>query len=183
MTEDLALLFDALSYASEMHSKQRRKNKEASPYINHPIDVGRILVTIGKVNDTNILAAAILHDTIEDTAASHESIQERFGEDIACLVMECTDYKSLPKAKRKQLQIDHAAQKSERAKLIKLADKISNVSNIGESPPQDWSHERISEYLDWTEKVVAGLKGTNRDLDLLYQKVLSEARAAVGRSH
>lgn len=179
MAVDLAVLFEALSYASKMHAQQRRKDKEASPYINHPIDVANILVTVGNIQDTSVLAAAILHDTIEDTEASEADLIERFGEDIASLVMECTDDKSLPKDRRKQLQIEHAPHKSPRAKHIKIADKISNVRDLSSSPPKDWPTERVREYLDWSEKVVNGLGETNQDLLDFYRQTLENARKSL----
>lgn len=179
MAVDLAVLFEALSYASKMHARQRRKDKEASPYINHPIDVANILVTVGNIQDTSVLAAAILHDTVEDTEASEADLIERFGEDIASLVMECTDDKSLPKDRRKQLQIEHAPHKSPRAKHIKIADKISNVRDLSSSPPKDWPTERVREYLDWSEKVVNGLGETNQDLLDFYRQTLENARKSL----
>jgi guanosine-3',5'-bis(diphosphate) 3'-pyrophosphohydrolase len=107
----------------------------------------------------NLLLASILHDTIEDTATTPDEIRTEFGEDVLALVLEVTDDKRLPKAIRKQLQVEHAPHKSRKAKMLKLADKISNVQDLVTSPPKDWSLKRKQEYLLWTEKVVAGLCG------------------------
>ncbi len=178
-SKDLQLIFDALSFASRMHSNQRRKGNQDTPYINHPIDVARMLVTTGGITDSDVLAAAILHDTIEDTEATEEELENLFGKDITKLVLECTDDKSLPKQERKKLQVLSAPHKSPKAKCIKLADKISNVRDVGEYPPIFWTKERLQEYLTWSEKVVAGLRGANPALESLYDSVLEKSRAAV----
>lgn len=176
---ELNVLFNALSYASKMHATQRRKDNKDTPYINHPIDVARMLVTTGGITDANTLAAAILHDTVEDTEATAEDIGELFGPTIRDLVLECTDDKSLPKEERKRLQVVNAPHKSQQAKCIKMADKISNIRDIIESPPAFWTIERMQEYLNWGEKVVAGLRGANKPLEELFDKTLATARLSV----
>lgn len=173
--QDLKLLFDALSFAADKHQSQRRKGASQAPYINHPIDVARRLVDAGEIN-LNVLVAAILHDTVEDTSTSFDDISTRFGVEVAALVKECTDDKSLPKAERKRLQVEHAPHKSKKAKCIKIADKTSNVADIGVAPPKDWSQERIVEYLEWTEEVVRGLSGVNDVLESEFATAVSEAR-------
>lgn len=169
-------LLAALKFAAAKHRNQRRKDRESSPYINHPIEVAECLWRVGGVRELPVLMAAVLHDTVEDTETTFEELSKIFGDDVASLVKEVTDDKSLPKAQRKKLQIEHAPHISPGAKSIKLSDKISNVVDIGWSPPSDWSHERLVEYLDWTEKVVAGLRGVNRDLERRYDEALIEAR-------
>ncbi len=178
-SKDLQIIFDALCFASQMHSKQRRKGNQDTPYINHPIDVARMLVTVGGITDPDVLAAALLHDTIEDTEATEEELTGLFGKKITKLVLECTDDKSLPKQERKRLQILSASHKSPEAKCIKIADKISNVRDVGEYPPVFWTKERLKEYLNWSEKVVAGLRGANPALESLYDSVLEKSKAAV----
>lgn len=176
---NLNVIFDALEYASKMHSTQRRKDNRDTPYINHPIDVARMLVTTGGITDSDTLAAAILHDTVEDTEATAEDLAELFGSKIRDLVLECTDDKSLPKEERKRLQIVNASHKSQPAKCIKMADKISNIRDISLSPPAFWTIERMQEYLNWAEKVVSGLRGTNQPLEDLFDKTLETARRSV----
>jgi guanosine-3',5'-bis(diphosphate) 3'-pyrophosphohydrolase len=180
MDESTGLLLKALRYASQKHSDQRRKNAKASPYINHPIQVAQILWDLADVRDETLLIATILHDTIEDTDATPEEIKIEFGEDVLALVLEVTDDKSLPKQTRKQLQIEHAPHKSYSAKLLKLADKISNVGDIISYPPKDWSLERRQEYLLWTEKVVAGLRGVNEKLESQYDALLAQGKKSLG---
>ncbi len=176
---DIETLLKALKFASEKHQKQRRKSGEDEPYINHPIAVAEILCRVGKIESTDLLVAAVLHDTIEDTNTQAKEIEEQFGSKVLELVRECTDDKSLPKVERKQLQIEHACHMSEGAKLIKIADKTHNIQCIYTHPPKDWSWERRKEYLDWSEKVVDGLKGVNSELDALYFETLANARAAL----
>ena len=176
MDESTGLILKALRFSAEKHNDQRRKDSKASPYINHPIQVAETLWRIGEVRDVTLLVAAILHDTIEDTATTPQEIKENFGEDVLALVLEVTDDKSLPKQVRKQLQVEHAPHKSRSAKLLKLADKISNVSDILQSPPEDWSLQRKREYLLWTEKVAAGLRGVNTNLEGHYDELLAAGK-------
>lgn len=166
----------ALKFAAGKHRNQRRKDKEHSPYINHPIEVAECLWRVGKVRELPVLMAAVLHDTVEDTDTTFEELESNFGREVAELVKEVTDDKSLPKATRKKLQIEHAPHISSGAKAIKLGDKISNVVDIGRSPPSDWSMQRLIEYLDWTQKVVDGLRGVNPSLEERYDEALKEAR-------
>lgn len=173
---DLTLLMKTLKYAANKHRDQRRKDREASPYINHPIQVAEILWQVGEVRDIMTILGALLHDTLEDTSATPEEISDLCGVDMVALVQEVSDDKSLPKAKRKHLQIEHAPYLSLRAKQIKIADKICNVYDIAHSPPRYWSMKRCQEYLDWSEQVVDGLRGTNPALEAYYDTVLLEAR-------
>jgi (p)ppGpp synthase/HD superfamily hydrolase len=129
------------------------------------------------VRDIPTIVAAFLHDTVEDTGTRPEEIAARFGEEVLSLVIEVSDDKSLPKADRKRLQIEAASGKSSKAKHIKLADKICNVKDVTTSPPHSWSVERRGDYLDWTERVVAGLRGVNRELEACYDEALSEGKS------
>ena len=179
-SETTGQLLEAIRFAAEKHRNQRRKDSEQSPYVNHPIEVTQLLWEVGGVRDIDVLLAAILHDTVEDTDTRPEEIRERFGVQVLSFVMEVTDDKSLPKEKRKRLQIENAAHKSYGAKLIKLADKACNVRNLVTMPPKDWSLERRQEYLLWTEKVVAGLRGTNAALEEYYDHELASGKMLLG---
>ncbi len=174
---DTAPLLAAIAFASRKHSTQRRKGADASPYINHPIAVAHLLADPGGITDLTTLMAAVLHDTIEDTETTASELDEHFGTTVRQVVEELTDDKCLKKDVRKQLQIDHAPHLSPRAKTIKLADKIANVLDVTDSPPADWSTARRLEYFDWTEKVVAGCRGTNEALEVLYDQTLAMGRA------
>jgi GTP diphosphokinase / guanosine-3',5'-bis(diphosphate) 3'-diphosphatase len=169
-------LISAIKFAAQKHRQQKRKDEAGTPYIIHPIEVVDLLYNEGGVRDTGVLIAAVLHDTVEDTGTKPEEIKEVFGEDVMKLVMECTDDKSLPKAERKRLQVENASHKSPRAKLIKLADKISNIQDLVKAPPKDWPLERKLEYLEWSSKVVAGLRGENPRLEEIYDRALEAAK-------
>lgn len=179
---DLSMILKAAKFAADKHRTQRRKGRDASPYINHPIDVAEMLWRVGRVRDVNTLVAALLHDTIEDTNATAADIEAEFGDAVAALVLEVSDDTTLPKAVRKHLQIEHAPQLSSGAKQIKLADKISNVRDILHAPPAGWSLERRLEYLDWADQVVAGLRGANRQLADDYDAAMGDARAQMNKA-
>lgn len=179
-SENTGQLLEAIRFAAEKHRNQRRKDSERSPYINHPIEVAHLLWEIGGVRDVEVLLAAVLHDTVEDTETRPEEISERFGKQVLSFVMEVTDDKSLPKGERKRLQIVNAPHKSYGAKLIKLADKACNVRNLVTMPPKNWSMKRRQEYLLWGEKVVAGLRGTNAALEEYYDHELSSGKLLLG---
>lgn len=166
----------AVKFSAHQHRHQRRKGTDATPYINHPIAVAEMLWRVGKVTDMNILVAAVLHDTIEDTDVKPEELAERFGPEVLALVQECSDDKSLPKAERKRLQIVNASHKSAGAKQIKLADKTSNIIDVADNPPADWSLQRRLDYLNWAEQVVNGLRGANPALEQLFDETLAAAR-------
>jgi guanosine-3',5'-bis(diphosphate) 3'-pyrophosphohydrolase len=170
----LDLVLKAVEFAAHKHRDQRRKGKEASPYINHPIALARVLREEGGVDDPIVIAAALLHDTIEDTATSDQELRGQFGAEVADIVLEVTDEKGLRKRSRKRLQVSKAAKSSAGAKLVKLADKIANLRDILASPPADWSLERQREYFDWAKSVIDGVRGTNAQLerrfDSLYRK-------------
>jgi guanosine-3',5'-bis(diphosphate) 3'-pyrophosphohydrolase len=166
----------AIDFAARKHREQRRKDEEASPYINHPISVSLLLAEIGGVSDPETLAAAILHDTLEDTVTTADEIEAAFGGRVRTIVEEVTDDKGLPKAERKRLQIEHARSLSREAVLIKLGDKIANVLDVTHSPPADWSRERRKEYLDWAEAVINNCRPTNSALESHFDQVLQEGR-------
>jgi len=174
-TKDL-LILRAIDFAARKHRDQRRKDEEASPYINHPISVSLFLAEIGGITDREVLSAAILHDTLEDTDTTPEELEAAFGMRIRKLVEEVTDDKRLPKAIRKRRQIDHACELSPDAVLIKLGDKISNVLDVTNSPPTDWNLERRRDYLDWAEAVVKNCSPVNSPLRTYFAQVLEDGR-------
>jgi (p)ppGpp synthase/HD superfamily hydrolase len=174
-----AKLLRAITFAAEKHRDQRRKDAGASPYINHPIAVATLLATEGNVSDQVTLLAATLHDTVEDTKTTFAELEEHFGPEVASLVRELTDDKSLEKTERKRLQIEHAPHSSNAAKQLKIADKICNIRDITDSPPKDWPLQRRHEYLLWSEKVVAGCRGINLALDQAFDQAIARARTVL----
>ena len=173
---DFSLFLKALHFAADKHRDQRRKDQKASPYINHPIYVAQILSDIAGIDDVEVLCGAVLHDTVEDTETSLNDIELAFGLRVARIVEEVTDDKSLEKKARKQAQIDHASHISREGALVKVADKIANIRDVGSSPPSDWSTERREEYLRWAEEVVARCKPESPELVSYFEESLSSVR-------
>jgi len=157
MVEDLNAILRAAHFAAEKHAGQRRKGKAGEPYINHLLEVAQLVSAALHEPDANLVIAALLHDTIEDAGVTKQELAERFSADVASLVMEVTDDKSLPKPERKRLQVVNAPKKSVRAQFIKLADKISNMRSILSSPPVHWDDQRKQIYFRWAKEVVSGL--------------------------
>lgn len=170
---DIKKLLKATAFAANKHRDQRRKDADASPYINHPIALCDILVNEGDIANTDIICAAMLHDTIEDTDTTEEELIAAFGRKIAAIVMEVTDDKNLPKLERKRLQVEHAHSISHDAKLVKLADKIANLRDILNSPPQDWDEARKKEYFQWASDVVRGLRGSSAKLERVFDELFA----------
>nr|WP_152969356.1 HD domain-containing protein [Paracidovorax avenae] len=169
----MGVFVKAVAFAADKHRTQRRKDADASPYINHPIALANVLANEGGVTDVVVLSAAVLHDTIEDTNTTAEELSAIFGAKITATVLDVTDDKSLDKHVRKQRQIEHAPHISKEAKLVKLADKICNLRDILASPPADWSPDRKQGYFDWAAKVVAGVRGVHPELEAVFDGLLA----------
>ena len=165
MTNAVLHLTKALDFAARKHIDQRRKGEREEPYINHLAEVARLLADATDGDDLDLVLAGLLHDTVEDTKTTHDELVSEFGAVVADLVSEVTDDKSLEKAVRKRRQVETAPDKSDRAKMIKIADKTSNLRSIAASPPKDWSTERQREYFEWAREVVAGCRGVNDTLE------------------
>ena len=164
-SQGVGLILKALEFAAFKHRDQRRKDAQASPYINHPIALANVLVHDGGIDDPVVIAAALLHDTVEDTQTTTAELREAFGDRVAGIVGEVTDDKSLLKAERKRLQVEHAANISREAKLVKLADKICNVRDVAFYPPSKWDLARRREYFEWAKAVVDRMRGTHPVLE------------------
>ena len=173
MADPMGGILDALQFAAHKHRDQRRKDLEASPYINHPIALANVLWGEGGVHDPVVIEAALLHDTIEDTETTPAELRKRFGRKVASIVGEVTDDKALPKAERKRLQVEHAPHISREAKLVKLADKISNLRDMAASPPKTWPKSRVREYFDWAKLVVDALRGVHPRLERIFDEAYS----------
>lgn len=173
----------ATQFAASKHRMQRRCDADATPYINHPISLADLLANEARIDDPVVICAALLHDTIEDTETTFEELVIVFGQEIAGVVLEVTDDKTLAKAERKRLQIEHAPNISPRAKLVKLADKICNLRDIEATPPPGWSVQRKDEYFAWAVQVVAGLRGTHSRLEDIFDDIVerwNDSRRATG---
>ncbi len=173
MPSDIAELMRAAVFAARAHAGQTRKGAAAEPYVNHVLEVAEILAAHGAPQAA--ILAALLHDTVEDTEVTHEDLTLAFGAEVAGVVAEATDDKTLPKETRKALQVSQGPKKSDAAKQLKLADKISNLRAIMHSPPRNWDHARRTEYIGWSGRVAAGVKGVNPGLDALFDATYREA--------
>lgn len=173
-------IISALAFAAERHKNQVRKGRLKIPYINHPIRVAKILSDFGET-DPELIMAALLHDVIEDTTSNEQEIKElsevilnEFGENVLLTVLEVSDNKNHPVEERKRLQVVHTPELSDRSKKLKIADKISNILDIKNDPPENWPLERKLAYLDWSKQVVNGARGLNKNLDQYFDKVYHE---------
>lgn len=179
--DEMDILLRAIRYAEAQHRGQTRKDATHAPYIKHPLDVMDLLWQVGEVRDVVTLAAAVLHDTIEDTDTSPEDIQALFGAQILAVVQELTDDKGLEREERKRLQIEHAPHKSPAAAQIKIADKFCNVRDVIESPPEDWSRERKIAYVQWAIDVVERLPKHNPPLEQHFYDLIAQVQTALNQ--
>ena len=180
MNSDLVHLARAADYAARQHLAQRRKGERAEPYINHLTEVAALLAEATDGDDVVLVMGGLLHDTLEDTDSTYEDLVQRFGPEVAALVAEVTDDKSLKKEERKRLQVEKAAGKSERARMLKIADKTSNLRSLIESPPQGWTDDRLRDYVVWAEQVVRSCRGLNARLEAAFDAAHATASKRFG---
>jgi (p)ppGpp synthase/HD superfamily hydrolase len=176
MLTGLRLVSEAADFAARRHTGQQRKGRGSEPYVNHLAEVANLLSIATEGMDAELVAAAWLHDTIEDTATTCEELAQKFGERIAALVVEVTDDMTLAKNERRQRQIVDAPKKSPGAKLIKIADKISNIRARILPQPNQEERDDLADYAAWAEKVVAGCRGVNAVLDRMFDETVKLAR-------
>jgi (p)ppGpp synthase/HD superfamily hydrolase len=179
MLTALRLVSEAAEFAARRHSGMQRKGRGNEPYVNHLAEVANLLATATDGTDAELVAAGWLHDTIEDTETTREELAQKFSKRVAALVVEVTDDMTLPKDQRRQQQIIDAPNKSSGAKLIKIADKISNIrARILPQPNRDERNDLI-DYAAWAEQVVAGCRGVNATLDRLFDETVAAARSTL----
>jgi (p)ppGpp synthase/HD superfamily hydrolase len=181
--KDWVQVLAAADAAAKWHVHQRRKGPGQEPYLNHLLEVASLVAEATEGKDPELVIAALLHDAVEDQEVPKWIIEQRWGKGVAALVVEVTDDKSLPADERKRRQVDEAPGKSPRAKLLKLADKTSNLRAIAAGPPANWSVKRRLDYVDWAEKVVRGLLPANPWLEGEFSAALAMAREATALSH
>ena len=177
------LVLHAASFAALSHINQRRKNINKSPYINHPIEVADLIMRVGKEDSPVILAAALLHDVVEDTQVKIEEIDEMFGKEVGSLVRKVTDDKRLTKVERKKAQVRNTLKKSHGVALIKMADKLNNLQSLTNSPPVSWSRVYIQGYFVWAREVVKPLLHHNRELADMLSKVFGQRFTHDGKQY
>jgi (p)ppGpp synthase/HD superfamily hydrolase len=170
----IVALARAYNFAAASHVNQRRKGEAAEPYMNHLTEVAELVATATHATDPEIIIAAVLHDTVEDTGVTLAELEAQFGARVAALVSEVTDDKSLPKDVRKKLQVEHAANASRGAQIIKLADKTSNLRALKASPPKGWNEGRRQEYVAWAKRVVAGCRDADPWLAAQFDSAAAE---------
>lgn len=178
--EQWVRVLKAADSAARWHSGQFRKGQAKEPYINHLLEVASLVTEATAGADPDLVIAALLHDAVEDQGVSEATITEMFSADVAALVMEVTDDKSLPKDERKRLQVVNAPHKSPRAAMLKLADKTSNLRAIAQSPPADWSASRRLDYVAWARQVVDPLRQHSTFLSACFDQAAAEAEQSVG---
>jgi len=159
------ILYSALEYASEKHMGKTRKDAEKTPYIVHPMGVAVILWQEANVRDIDVLVAALLHDTLEDTNATEAEIEGMFGGRVLSIVKELSNDRNLSGQENKQRQIEHAPLMSQEAKLVKLADRLYNIRDLQAKTPVTWSKEDVERYFSWAAKLLQGLAGTDEHLE------------------
>lgn len=169
---DLEKLLKAIEYSAKKHEGQIRKDAEKTPYIIHPIGVTELVWEVGNIRSVNVLISALLHDSLEDTDATENEIETLFGSRVLYTVKEVTNDPNLSGQENKKRQVDHARMMSLDGQLVKLADRLYNVKDL-KSPPPSWSKKKVDEYYGWGEKLLAELKGTNEDLELALQKLIT----------
>lgn len=173
------LLLQAIAFASQKHRTQRRKDGK-TPYINHPVHVSLILAEIGGIQDTEILVAALLHDTVEDTDTTFDEIEAHFGVRVRSLVEEVTDDPGLSPEAQKRCQVESASSLSLGATLIRLGDKTSNVTDLYEAPAKNWTVERRQKYLVWAETMISQCCSVNQLLEDNFWAIAQKAREQLG---
>jgi (p)ppGpp synthase/HD superfamily hydrolase len=161
-----------MDFAAHRHATQRRKGIKAESYVIHLTEVARLLAEATDGSDHHLVMAGLLHDTVEDTGTTSEELAARFGEDVATLVAEVTDDKSLERHERKRMQVRTAPGRSKRARMIKIADKIANLRSLRESPPMGWSARRKADYAAWAREVVAACGPTDERLEALFEEAV-----------
>ncbi|MGY2050127.1 phosphohydrolase [Methylobacterium sp. JK268] len=134
------------------------------------------------LEDTLLRDEIALVTRAADFAARRHTGQRRKGaarEPYVNHLAEVTDDKSLPKAERKLLQVARAQSASPGARIIKLADKISNLRSLAASPPEGWDRTHVLDYVTWAERVVAGCRGTSATLESIFDQTAIAVRRAV----
>jgi guanosine-3',5'-bis(diphosphate) 3'-pyrophosphohydrolase len=178
MPTGICLVSEAAEFAARCHTGMARKGRGDEPYVNHLAEVAKLLAEVTEGTDAELVAAGWLHDTIEDDKATREELVQKFGERVAALVVEVTDDMNLSQAERRQKQVEDAPHKSPDAKLIKIADKVSNIHGRIASRPTEAQRVDLAAYAIWAEKVVAGCRGVNPRLDTKFDEAVNAAKSS-----
>ncbi len=179
MRKDVQTIVKAFDFAARKHAGQKRKGSGGQPYVNHLAEVAHLIAQATAGDDGELIAAALLHDVVEDQDVTIEELSSEFGPDVASLVREVTDDKSIPAAERKRRQVESTPHKSDRAKLLKIADKLSNLRSLRDDPPADWPLERLRDYVAWARQVVDGARGVSPPLEQAFDEAARDFEASL----
>ena len=179
MNADLSRLTKALVFAAEAHRNQRRKGAAQEPYLNHLVEVLDLVVQATGGADTDVMVAALLHDVVEDTSTTYEDVAAGFGERVAEIVRENSDDMSLPKSERRRARIAAMPLKSRDARIVKMADIISNLRAIAVSPPAGWPVERRLGYLEACRQLVDAGRGTDAAIERIFDETAAEVERSI----
>ncbi len=179
MTADILKISQALVFASQAHSNQRRKGAAQEPYINHLIEVMDLVARVTRGEDADILVAALLHDVIEDAGVTAEELERKFGRRVARIVSENSDDMSLTKPERKAKRIAAMPGKPVDSRIVKTADVISNLRAVAVSAPAGWDIERKLGYLNSCRQLINAGRGASPELDALFDQTAADAEQAL----
>jgi GTP diphosphokinase / guanosine-3',5'-bis(diphosphate) 3'-diphosphatase len=149
-------LVNMIRFVEERHFGQKRKSYDLD-FTYHLYEIMLILSNAG-VTDKDILMAGLGHDLIEDTDTTQDEIRKQFGDKVTNIILDCTDDRTTKKKDRKLHQIKIASQLDINSRLVKLADKISNLQSLLIAPPKKWDSQRLYGYILWSRKVVLELQ-------------------------
>ncbi|HEC60508.1 hypothetical protein LCGC14_0950780 [marine sediment metagenome] len=166
MMNETSQLIEAFLFAAQAHKEQRRKGNGGAPYINHLIEVVSLLSSTAKVDDTDILIAAALHDILEDTPITVTEITKRYGSNVLSYVQAVSDDKALTLIERRAKQLKSMNESSDPIKYIKLADHCSNIASL----PPTWDKQRLKEYIGWSQSVAEKCFDVSEPLAVEYRK-------------
>jgi len=175
----LPLVMRAAQFAADRHKAQRRRGAAREPYVNHLLEVAALLAAATEGRDPELVIAGLLHDLIEDQGVGADDIARQFGVGVAALVLEVATDKNLSEDERNRVHILHAAHKSPRARMLRIADLTSNLRALRQSPPADWSLERQREYFQWAHEVVARSRGLSAQLDGAFDEAYNSGPASL----
>lgn len=172
--EKIEVICRTVAFAAEKHKGQKRKNKEKTHYISHPLGVTYNLMHYGDVRDVALITASLLHDMLNQQGCSYSELEKEFGKQVADYVKEVTDDKSPSRAALRRAQLIKAPNISQGAAQIKLADYLYNVGDLLHSPPETWNQGRIDRYYQWIQTLLDRLPPANEKLKGAVQQAIDK---------
>jgi len=179
MNRAITELTRALTFAAAAHCNQRRKGAAQEPYIDHLIEVLHLVACATGGDDLDLCIAALLHDVLEDTSISPAALEEAFGSRVLRVVQENTDDMTLSKEERQRTRIAAMAGKSPDARIVKIADVISNLRALAASPPAGWGADRKLAYLESCCRLVEAGRGVNAEIEEAFDRTAADAEQSI----